>query len=314
MNAFITDIWHDLREKRLWPVAMLLLIGLVAVPVLLAKPAPDEVSEPAVSTPPAAAKASGVPAVELANLEQIEKTSKLQAFDPKNPFKPKVKPVKLSASTVTALTQIANQTAGGTGGGSEGGGSTGGGGTTGGGTTPTAPTTPTTPGKRNVARYSYVIDVTFKHNGRTRRLRGMQRLSMLPGPTDPALLFLGVSAAGDDAVFLVDSRLDARGEGSCTPSAAECATVAIGAGLEHFFTDDNGNSYSLRVDEIRKVRVSKASASTAKKAGRADRTGVAATANAAATPIRRFVPPILADLVTVASPGPGGSSSDKDSR
>ena len=47
MKAFALDLWHDLREKRLWPVAVLLLAALVAVPVLLAKPADDPGPPPA---------------------------------------------------------------------------------------------------------------------------------------------------------------------------------------------------------------------------------------------------------------------------
>ena len=38
MKIFLLDLWHDLKEKRLWPVAVVLLAALVAVPVLLAKP------------------------------------------------------------------------------------------------------------------------------------------------------------------------------------------------------------------------------------------------------------------------------------
>ena len=41
MKVFLLDLWHDLKEKRLWPVAVVLLVALVAVPVLLAKPAGD---------------------------------------------------------------------------------------------------------------------------------------------------------------------------------------------------------------------------------------------------------------------------------
>ena len=54
MKAFVLDLWHDLREKRLWPVAVLLLAGLVAVPVLLAKPAEDPSPPPAMKAPAAA--------------------------------------------------------------------------------------------------------------------------------------------------------------------------------------------------------------------------------------------------------------------
>ena len=38
MNDFLQDLWHDLREKRLWPFAGALLVALVAVPMLLIEP------------------------------------------------------------------------------------------------------------------------------------------------------------------------------------------------------------------------------------------------------------------------------------
>jgi hypothetical protein len=305
MNAFLSDIWHDLREKRLWPVALALLIGLVAVPVLLAKPAPETSSAPV--TPPATAADTGkdlTPVIELADLTQIEQGSKLQEFNAKNPFKPKIKTVKLSDTTQTALNQIASDTGGG---GTPA--TTDGGGTTGGGT----PTTPTTPGTRHVSRYTYVIDVTFVSNGRKRVIKGLDRLSMLPSETNPALIFLGVSSAGSNAVFLVDSTLDATGEGNCAPSAKQCATLSLGAGSEHMFTDQKGNSYSLRVDQIRKVKVGTAAATAAKRAKQAH-ASVAATADEATAPIRRFVPPILADLVTVANNVTAGSSTARPGR
>ena len=56
MKVFFLDLWQDLREKRLWPVALVLLLGLAAVPVLLAKPAEDPGPPPAVSAAPPAAK------------------------------------------------------------------------------------------------------------------------------------------------------------------------------------------------------------------------------------------------------------------
>ena len=38
MKIFLLDLWHDLRAKRLWPVALVLAVALVAVPVVLSKP------------------------------------------------------------------------------------------------------------------------------------------------------------------------------------------------------------------------------------------------------------------------------------
>ena len=51
MKIFMLDLWSDLREKRLWLVAVVLLLGLVAVPVILAKPAEEPSAPPAVKAP-----------------------------------------------------------------------------------------------------------------------------------------------------------------------------------------------------------------------------------------------------------------------
>src|SRR5204863_127650 len=41
MTGFFADLWADLREKRLWPAAVALLAAIVAVAVVLFKPASD---------------------------------------------------------------------------------------------------------------------------------------------------------------------------------------------------------------------------------------------------------------------------------
>jgi hypothetical protein len=37
MKIFLLDLWQDLQAKRLWPVAAVLVLALVAVPVVLSK-------------------------------------------------------------------------------------------------------------------------------------------------------------------------------------------------------------------------------------------------------------------------------------
>jgi hypothetical protein len=150
-----------------------------------------------------------------------------------------------------------------------------------------------------------VVDLTFTANGRTRRIKGMEKLDMLPSQSSPLLIFMGVTPKGSNAVFLVDSTLEAAGEGKCKPSASECAFAYIGAGSEYIFTEDDGDSYTVRIDEIRKVKVG-ASANSAKAKG--------AKAHAAVGPNRRFVPPLVADLVVEASETTQTSDTDTESR
>ena len=309
MNVFLLDLWHDLKEKRLWPVAAVLLLALIAVPVLLAKPS-EEAPAPA-----PVAKASGpTPNVlkQLAKVklgdEEVGDGSTLGAFDAGNPFNPPKGAIKKDKAAATTAGPSgpsggsASTTPSGDGGSTVtpgGGGTTGGvpGGAPGGGDTPTTTTTTV---------YKYVVDVTFTANGRTRHIKGMEKLDMLPNQSAPLLIFMGVTEKGSNAVFLVDSTLKAAGEGRCKPSASKCAFAYIGPGSEYIFTEEDGDSYTVRIDEIRKVKVG-TQASGAKADG--------SKARAAVGPDRRFVLPLFADEVVVeARQTTQSSDTDTESR
>jgi hypothetical protein len=134
----------------------------------------------------------------------------------------------------------------------------------------------------------------------------MEKLDMLPSAASPLLLFLGVSANAGNGVFLVDSSLQPAGEGSCKPSKANCAFLHLGAGSEHIFTNEDGDTYELRVDEIRKVKLGSASATTSNnKAG---------AAVGSAAPSRRFASPLISDVVSVSTAPGGDSTSNRDRR
>jgi hypothetical protein len=138
----------------------------------------------------------------------------------------------------------------------------------------------------------------------------MEKLEMLPNQNAPLLIFLGVTPKGSDAVFLVDSTLEAAGEGRCKPNESECAYALIGAGSRYMFTDPNGNTLTIRIDEIRKVEVG--AGGSGAKAGSSSADG--AKAHTSVGPNRRFVPPMLADLVVVASETTQNSDTATESR
>jgi hypothetical protein len=313
MNVFLLDLWHDLREKRLWPVAVVLVLALIAVPVLIAKPAEEPGPAPVVAAKADAAKREQLAALAKVKLgeEETGKGSTLGVFDPANPFSPPKGTMKKKDSD-----------GGGSGSGSGGGGadksggttasddktddgSTTGGGTTGGTSPDTGGTggTPDTGGGTTTTVYKYVVDVNLSVNGRRRHIEGLEKLDMLPSDRSPLLIFMGVTAKGADAVFLVDSSLEAAGEGRCKPSAAECSFAYIGAGSEYVFTEEDGDTYTVEIEEIRKVKVTD-NATSAKRA----------KARASVGPHRRFVPPVMADLVVVASDRIQDSNNDHESR
>lgn len=306
------ELWHDLREKRLWPVALALLIAMVAIPVVLSKPSeePPAAPPPKASTAPAPREFKGLASVTLEEPE-LGVGSTLNTFDPSDPFRPPPKVVRRTADpdgvsaagpgpSSAADTGTPSRDAGTSGGDGGGGQTTDDGDTSGGDDTDSQPQT---------QQYAYVVDLTFTANGRTRRIKGVKRLGMLPNQANPLLLFLGVTPNAGNAVFLVDATLQAAGEGQCRPSGDECAFLYIGAGSVHEFTNEDGDSYRLRIDEIRKVKVGGSTASASK---RKARTAAAALGGPGAG--RRFAAPILADLVTVSNGEGDDSNSDRNNR
>ena len=90
MKIFLLDLWHDLQAKRLAPVAVVLAVGLVAVPVVLLKPAEDPAPAPVAAVKVDAAKREQLAALTKVKLgdEKVGAGSTLGVFDPANPFKP----------------------------------------------------------------------------------------------------------------------------------------------------------------------------------------------------------------------------------
>ncbi len=299
MKIFLLDLWHDLRAKRLWPVAVVLAIALVAVPVVLSKPSETPPPAPtAVRKAPDPKDLKALASVKLTKSD--ERGSSLDMFDPSDPFRPPKKLTKAAKQASGADSSVTSETP--NSGASPGGTGDTGGGTTGGGDTPsTGGDTPTT-----TVQYRYVVDLTFTANGRKRHVKGMERLEMLPSQENPLLLFLGVSANAGNAVFLVDSTLEAAGEGRCKPRASDCAFLYLGAGSEHEFTNEEGDSYTLRIDEIRKVKVDGTAAASRSKSARA--------AIGSPTPRRRFASPLLADVLSTSSGSETNSTDDQDRR
>jgi hypothetical protein len=312
MNLFLLDLWADLREKRLWPVAALLLIGLVSVPLVVAKPARD----PQPKGPDPAQQAELLPDAGvkvLAAEDAAGRGSALDLFDPKDPFRP---PQSLIESTRQQSANAAPAGGGGGGGAtsegsggsapeSGGGGDSGGGDSGGGGGEAPAPGTPPV----KTEQFAYVVDVTFRANNRTRRIKALRRLEFLPNESKPLLLFLGVSADLNNAVFLVDSTLEPYGEGRCKPNADKCSLLYLGAGELHYFNADDGNTYALQVDQIRRVKISGRASSSRSRApkgssssGQQSSAGESSPPEAQPEAQRTFVPPVLADIVSVASP------------
>jgi len=210
----VRDAWEELVERRLWPVALLLVAALVAVPVVLAKqPATDTAAAP-VDAPPAAAAASadlrtsGDLVVSVAGGAGAGAPLRGHA---KNPFKQQhVPPRAAQAGTAPTGGAPVAPAGGGSSDGGSGGGSTGGG--------EPAPQT-----------YTYAsIDVRFGRAGMfLRTLHDVPRLTPLPSSTQPIVIFMGMRADRETAVFMVSTDVHAQGEGRCMPSKKLCEAIEL---------------------------------------------------------------------------------------
>lgn len=266
MTAFFVDLWHDLREKRLWPVAVGLLAAIVAVPAILFKPASQ--ATPPTTPLPKTGGAGTLPVVSVESGPTVG--SRLEAFDQKNPFKPMKdlartsppdsgsKPSSGSASGGSPSGggtggSLANPSSGGTSPGgdtSRGGEASSGGSTPGGGAPSTSPTT--------VRWFRYVADFSFGKPGKPKKFKSAATFTLLPDEANPSITFMGVADDRKSAVFFIsDPAFQALGEGDCNAKGAACRFVTLKldeSGNEETFTSVDGSvSYDLKLLAIRRA-------------------------------------------------------------
>ncbi|HET6448369.1 MAG TPA: hypothetical protein VFG31_04600 [Conexibacter sp.] len=211
-------ILSDLVEKRLWPVAVLLVVALVAVPLVLAK----SPAEPAQTVTTSAASEPDAPiASEPAVSVVAEPAARKGALHGrvKNPFHQQhVPPKSQTADAGGGTPPVASTTPAGTGTPSSGGGGSSGG----------APSTPSKPQRTyDVA----TIDVRFGPTlGTKHTYADVLRLRALPRASKPIAIFMGMRKDLKTAVFLISSDVHARGDGTCAPSRAVCTTIELKEG------------------------------------------------------------------------------------
>lgn len=266
--SFAKNLWTDLVEKHLWPVALVLLLALVAVPVALGGGSDDA----AVSVPPGATGSTGASALTAqVALEQTSPVRRDRAGKERDPFKqPKVAGSAVGATGIVAppLTKTP----------SDGGGSVSGTGISappliktpshGGKSTdptpakPTRPTTPTTPEQTPPPTSpkrpppapdpldSYVVTLVLGKTGTQRDRETVERLTPLPSGTTPFLAYVGVLPDEKTAVFLLSSDVKASGEGACKPRTSSCETVELRRGDTEYFavTGDDGTVTWYQLD------------------------------------------------------------------
>jgi hypothetical protein len=278
----LQNVWRELVQRRLLPVAVLLVGALVAVPFLLSK---DPAPAPAPTVPTAStAKQSGSeledPVVSLVADGTPAKRRRVLGYS-KNPFEPAAAPKVEATPTPAATSGSALATSGDD--------KAKGGDATGGSTSPAgspsepggtaAPVDPTTGTEKPARKYElYSLTVRFgPSDNEALEKMNLPRLKALPSAKDPLLVYLGPGKGGKSAVFMVDASLEPQGDGSCDPSPANCETIELREGETEFFdvvgeTGDTTAQYQLDLLSIK--RSTTASAAKAEQArAKASKTG-----------------------------------------
>jgi len=267
MTTFFIDLWQDLREKRLWPIAVGLLAATAAVPLLLFKPASPAAPEPPL---PTASQGPRLPTVSV-DSGPVE-GSDLAQFSSKNPFIPLSDLQTQSSSSGSTPSGSAGSplstasasaaSAGGSpstaqthGGGFSAGGSNAGGGSSSPSSSPT------------VHWFRYTVDVKFGTPGKLKTLDNVQNLKMLPNSKQPVVIFMGVTSDGAHALFFVDDpTYSASGKGTCNVSGDACrfVTLTTSANSETFTSADGQTKYKLQLLKVNQQSFTPKSSQTSK--------------------------------------------------
>ncbi len=238
MNV-LRNIASDLIEKKLWPVAVALVIALAAVPIAL-RGGDDEV--PAAAAPTGIAQQPAPVSLD----DTASTTRKARAGGVRDPFRilpaHKKKPEPKAAKSATTVTPKAT-----------------------GGATPNvapAPTTtlpsatpPTGPG---VTFYTYRVSLHFGRAGKLKRHGDVKRLTALPSSTFPFFTFMGVLEDEKTAVFAIAADVSASGDGKCVPRKSSCQVLQLKPGdsakLVYHPTDGRDPvTYRLNMGSVKRV-------------------------------------------------------------
>jgi hypothetical protein len=251
----VNDIVSDLIEKKLWWVAALLVIAIVAVPMQLAKPGDPP---PAPSVPNAIVTGDTGP--ELA-LTRASKTGfgraprvnekQLDPFAERTDTQAKA---VLAAERKTLLESLKNAVDASSGSGGSGDTTTGGSGDTGTGDVPKSPTTddpkPTSPKDTEKPEVDDLLSLFVTvGDGAPKQMTDVRTLSPLPDASNPFLVYTGKSGSGA-AVFIVSADVQPSGEGTCEPSPENCVTLTLAEGQTEDFKILTGGSGTVSITVI----------------------------------------------------------------
>jgi hypothetical protein len=258
----VEDLYRDLRDRHLLPVAIALVAAIVAVPFLLGGGGEEELpigsgSSVANDGVAEAPEAQPVVLAETPVLRDFE--DRLEKFRSRNPFRQQLK--KPPKSAVEDLSDSGDAPGGARsddpgpapvsgGGGSagpvsagpvpSGDGSSGGGGPTG------------SPGKPELILFEVRVNVRVGPAGGTRKINDVAQFDFLPSRERPIVQYVSGSIDRKRAAFIVNSDVShVEGDGRCAPRPRRCEFLILKVGDEVKLDYDlEGRTYRLRLDKV----------------------------------------------------------------
>ena len=269
-----SDVYRDLRDRRLLLPVVAVLVAIVAVPVVL-KSGGSEAAPPPVAPAAVGDEATAVaPAVLVADSGVRDYRKRLAALKSKNPFDQKFAlptpksvelqgadgaPIDAGSSVVTDVSSAPPASSSGSSPSSSSTSVTDTTVTDNGGDVTTSTDTVTTdtssagghskPPKTITRFYAGRIDVTVGPLGDAKRINDVRDLELLPSEKNPVVAFLGLSHGAEAAVFSVSRDVvKTEGDGSCSPKPpAGCEYLTLHEGEQRTLTFADGTTYRLRL-------------------------------------------------------------------
>jgi hypothetical protein len=273
MNS-VRGIARDLVDKRLWPVAALLTLGILAALAFALSASGSETAQAPGAPAPGAGLTSGV----VVPADEVELNADRELVgDANDPFRRSVggdasAVVETPSAAVAPVddTGLASAVGGALdsalGGGTTGGGATGGGGgaPSGGGVqvtrVETGPVKTPEPAARREPDETFTlweVDTRVFRDGKlVRKIGDVAPLTPLPTAGRPAALFLGVFNGGTSAGFVIHRFVDVRGSNCEDRPKRDCSLLRLSKGSDATLrVEEDGReiAYQIVVDDIRKV-------------------------------------------------------------
>jgi hypothetical protein len=266
--AVVENLYRDLRDRNLLPIAALLVVAIIAVPIVLSASSDTPSEAPSAEIVPAdAPEAQAVVLAENPGLRNYRQ--RLDELKAKNPFAQQFQSSGLSQTTVESgagdTGTVTSSSGVPTSSGSVDAGSSGSSSVSSG-STPSSDSTPavetdttseTTVEETKPKFYSWKLDVRYGAAGDVQKRDNVKVMDLL----SPVGVFIGASFDAKSAFFYLSSDVvSASGEGECAPGPTDCQFLTLKEGkAEDVAYQPAGvevpTTYTLEVTDVKVVKV-----------------------------------------------------------